>query len=158
MPMHMPMRRPRGFPRGPPRRPPPGSVPPSTPWTSILDRRTNPNSFYGPPFLFGNGVNHHDAISFSLDNDRGEGFFVVRNPVKPVYFEDLKVDKLKDLLKELEQLQASRMGAWDQGREELEMRKLTIDNLKGVLEAKGEADDDSDDSDDEDGDDKDDDS
>lgn len=62
--------------------------------------------------------------------------------------------KLKDLLEELDVIQQDRIGAWDQGPEEIEMRQMTMDTLKDVIKAKSWAadsgDDDKDDGDEDD--------
>lgn len=124
------------------------------PPTTMTEGRKNPRSFYGRKVLFGNGANHHDLISFSLENDTKADTLVIRHHVKAKYFEDLELAKLKDLLEELDRIQQDRIGMWDQGPEEIEMRQMTIDTLKDVIKAKNWAadsdDDDKDDEDDED--------
>lgn len=53
-----------------------------TPPTTMTESRENPRSFYGRKVLFGNGANHHDLISFSLENDTKEDTLVIRHHVK----------------------------------------------------------------------------
>lgn len=78
--------------------------------TTMTERRKNPCSLYGRKVLFGNGTNHLDLISFSLENDTKEDTLVILHHVKANYFEDLPLAKLKDLFEELDKLQQERIG------------------------------------------------
>jgi hypothetical protein len=87
------------------------------PWpeASILDRRTNRKSRYGKETLLGSGANHHDMISFSLENDKdpSDETLIVMNPVRAKHYMNHPTDRLKALFEELSDLQESRMWAPD---------------------------------------------
>jgi hypothetical protein len=107
------------------------------PWppASLLDRRTNRKSRYGKETILGSGANHHDMISFSLENDKepSDETLVVTNPVRAKHYMNYPTDRLKALFEELSDLQESRTWAPDVAYEEIPSRQDTLDILADVL-------------------------
>lgn len=114
----------------------PSSSNPFPGWTSSLERRTNPRSRYGKQTHLGDGMNHHDVISFSLTNAKepSDETLIVMNPVRDYHFKGLQTGRLEALFEELSQLQESRVGQLDVAFEECEMRQMTLDTLAEELQ------------------------